>query len=127
TLVGDLSGKSLASADVVVSVEKPADSFTEIVRQHAARIKADRVNLVIDDRDVQHARTIIDESFDIPSEVDEFWQQFRARLLPMVKKNQPVMVEAGLSEPPETRARIEKDARADVVKAGAADLGTWVT
>ena len=98
TLAGDLAGKSLESADVIVSLEKPADGFADIVRQHAARIKADRVNVVIDNRDVQHARTIIDESFDIPSEVDEFWQQFRARLLPMVQKNQPVTVEARLSE-----------------------------
>ena len=127
TLIGDLAGMTLESADVIVSLEKPADGFTEIVRQHAARIKADRVNVIIDDRDVQHARTIIDESFDIPSEVDEFWQQFRAKLLPMVKKNQPVIVEAGLSEPPEIRARIEKDARAELVKAGAADSGTSVT
>ena len=126
-LVGDLAGKSLESADVIVSLEKPADGFAEIVRQHAAPIKADRVNVVIDDRDVQHARTIIDDSFDIPSEVDEFWQQFRARLLPMVKKNQPVTVEAGLSEPPEMRAQIEKDARAELVKAGAAESGTSVT
>src|SRR5439155_694539 len=61
TLVRDLAGKSLESADVIVSLEKPADGFTEIVRQHAAQIKADRVNVVIDNRDVQHAKTIIDE------------------------------------------------------------------
>ncbi len=126
-LAGDLAGKSLESADVIVSLEKPADGFAEIVRQHAAQIKADRVNVVVDNRDVQHARTIIDDSFDIPSEVDEFWQQFRARLLPLVKKNQPVTVEAGLSEPPELRAEIERDARAELVKAGAAESGTAVT
>jgi hypothetical protein len=126
-LAGDLGRMSLESADVIVSLEKPADGFAEIVRQHAARIKADRVNVIIDNRDVQHANTIIDESFEIPSEVDEFWQQFRAKLLPMVKKNQPVTVDAGLSEPPEIRAQIEKDARAELVKAGAADSGTSVT
>jgi len=64
------------------------------------------VNVVVDNRDVQHAKTIFDDRFDIPSEVDEFWQQFRTKLLPLVKKNQPVAVEAGLSESPELRAQI---------------------
>ena len=102
------------SAEVVVSVEKPADGFAEVVRQRAAKIKADRVNVVVDNRDVQHAKTIFDESFDIPSEVDEFWKQFRSKVLPAVKKSQPVIVEAGLSESPEMRAQIEKDARAEL-------------
>ena len=126
-LAGDLAGKTLESADVVVSLEKPADGFADILRQHAAHIKADRVSVVLDDRDVQHAKTIFDDSFDIPSEVDEFWQQFRAKLLPTVKRNQAVTVEAGLSESPEVRAQIEKDARAELVKAGAAESGTSVT
>jgi hypothetical protein len=126
-LARDLAAKHLDSADVIVSLEKPADGFADIVRQHAAQIKADRVNVVIDNRDVQHARTIIDDSFDIPSEVDEFWQLFRTKLLPTVKKNQPIAVDAGLSEAPEVRARIEKDAMAELVKAGAAASGTSVT
>ena len=125
-LVGELAGKDLESADIVVSVEKPAEGFADVVRQRAARIKADRLNVVVDNRDVQHAKTIFDESIDIPSEVDEFWQQFRSKVLPAVRKNQPVTVEARLSESPELRAQIEKDARAELVKAGAADSGTSV-
>jgi zinc carboxypeptidase len=126
-LAAQLAGKNLESADVTVSVEKPADGFDAVVRQRAARIKADRVNVVVDNRDVQHAKTLIDESFDIPSEVDDFWQQFRSKVLPAVRKGQPVSVEARLSEPPEIRSRIEKDARAELLKAGAADAGVSVT
>ena len=126
-LAAALADKSLESADVLVSLEKPAEGFADVVRQHAARITADHVNVVIDNRDVQHAKTIIDDSFEIPSEVDEFWQQFRAKVLPMVKKNQPVTVEAGLSEPPEMRARIERDARAELVKAAPRENGSAVT
>jgi hypothetical protein len=125
-LAGDLAGKELESADVVVSVEKPAAGFADIVRQRAAKIKADRLNVVVDNRDVEHAKTIFDESFDIPSEVDDFWQQFRTRVLPAVRKNQPVTVEARLSEPPEMRAQIEGEVRAELVKAGAAGSGTSV-
>lgn len=126
-IAAGLAGKDLESADIVVSVEKPADGFADVVRQHAGKIKTDRLNVVVDNRDVQHAKTIFDESIDIPSEVDEFWQQFRTRVLPAVKKNQPVTVEARLSESPELRAQIEKDARAELVKAGAAESGTSVT
>jgi hypothetical protein len=125
-LAAQLAGKNLESADVTVSIEKPADGFEAIFRQRAARIKADRVNVVVDNRDVQHAKTLIDESFDVPSEVDDFWQQFRSKVLPAVRKNQPVTVEARLSEPPEIRAQIEKDARVDLLKAGATDAGTSV-
>jgi hypothetical protein len=126
-LAGELAAKDLESADVLVSVEKPADGFADVVRQRAAKIKADRVNVIVDNRDVQHAKAIFDETIDIPSEVDEFWRQFRARVLRGVKKNQPVTVEARLSESPELRAQIEKDARAELVRAGAADSGTSVT
>jgi hypothetical protein len=109
-----------------VSVEKPAPGLAGIVRQRAATIKADRLSVVVDNRDVQQAKTIFDESFDIPSEVDDFWQQFRTRVLPAVQKNQPVTVEAGLSESPELRAQIAGEARAALVRAGAADSGTSV-
>src|SRR5437899_12617756 len=126
-LVAQLADKNLESADVIVSLEKPADGFDAIVKQRAARIKADRINVIVDNRDVQHAKTLIDENFDIPSEVDEFWRQFRSSVLPTVRKNQPVTVEARLSEPPEIRAQIEKNARAELLKAGAADAGTSVT
>jgi hypothetical protein len=127
SLASDLAGRNLASAEVTVSLEKPAEGFADIVREHAAAMKADQLSIVVDNRDVQQAKTIIDDSFDIPSEVDDFWQQFRTTVLPMVKKNQPVTVEARLSEPPLVRSRIERDARAELVKAGAADSGTSVT
>jgi hypothetical protein len=126
-LVAELGAKDLESADVLVSIEKPADGFADVVRQRAAKIKADRANVIVDNRDVQHAKTIFEETIDIPSEVDEFWQQFRAQVLRGVKKNQPVSLEARLSESPELRRQIEKDARAELIKAGAADSGTTVT
>jgi Zinc carboxypeptidase len=125
-LVASLAGKDLESAEVVVSVEKPADGFADVVRQRAAKIKADRVNVIVDNRDVQHAKTIFDDGFDVPSEVGEFWKEFRSKVLPAAKKHRPVVVEARLSESPELRAQIEKDARSELINAGAADSGTSV-
>jgi hypothetical protein len=124
----ELAGKDLQSARVVVSIEKPADGFEQIVRSDAtAKIKAGQLDVVVDNRDVQKAKQLLNDEFDIPSEVDDFWKYFRAEVLPTVKKNQPVIVEARLSEPPELRAKIATDAKAQLVKAGAAEAQTRVT
>ena len=129
-LAADLAGKDLESAQIIASVEKPAAGFGDWLRREAAtKVKAQNVEVVIDDRDVQKARTLFDDEFDVPSEVDDFWQAFRTRVLPSIdrKKPQPVVVEARLSEPPEVRAQIERDARAQLIKAGATEAGTMVT
>src|SRR4029077_2654909 len=44
-----------------------------------------------------------------------------------LKKKPAVTVEARLSEPPEIRRKIEQDARAELIKAGADDKATSVT
>jgi zinc carboxypeptidase len=124
----ELAGKDLETAQVLVSIEKPPDGFEQFVRSEAAaKIKAGRLDVVIDNRDVQRAKPLIDDQFDIPSEVDDFWKHFRTEVLPAVKKNQPVVVEARLSEPPELRAQIATTAKAELVKAGAPEAQTKVT
>src|SRR5205823_2984047 len=77
--------------------------------------------------DVQNARALVTDDFDVPSEVDEFWTQLRKAVIPVLKKRQAVVVEARLSEPPEVRRQIEQQARAELVKAGADDKTTSVT
>src|SRR6266446_4720062 len=42
-LAEELGRRNLQSADVIVSLEKPAEGFADVVRQRAARIGADRV------------------------------------------------------------------------------------
>lgn len=126
-LAADLRGKDLESARVMVSLEKATDGLEEFVRREAAvLIKAAKLDVTVANRDVQGAKLIFTDEFDLPSEVDDFWQAFRARLIPAVKKNQPVVLEARLSEPPEIRAQIEREARAALIQAGAADNGTRV-
>ena len=44
-----------------------------------------------------------------------------------MRKRQPIVVEARLSEPPEVRERIAREATAELIKAGAAPEGTSVT
>ena len=77
--------------------------------------------------DVQKGRALVTDDFEIPSEVDEFWTKLRAKVIPGVKKQPAVTVEARLSEPPEIRRQIEQQARAELIKAGADEKATTVT
>jgi len=135
-LAAGLGGKDLEAAHVKVYVEKPAAGFADIVRRDAAaRIKAARLEVTVQDLDVQNAKPVlvegrpISEEFDIPSEVDDFWRLLRSRVVPVVRKSKgkPVRLEARLSEPPEVRAQLEKDARAELLAAGAPKDATAVT
>ncbi|MGH9143675.1 MAG: hypothetical protein ACRD2I_21270, partial [Vicinamibacterales bacterium] len=127
-IAGQLKGKDLASAHVKLFVEKAADGFVDVARRQAAdAIKAPSLTVDVQNLDVQKGRTLIEDDFEIPSEVDEFWSKLRARVVPGLKKRPAVAVEARLSEPPEVRHRIEQEARAELIKAGADEKATTVT
>lgn len=121
-----LSGRNLESVRVSVHVEKADTGLAALVEQDAARLFPNATRtVVIDNRDVQNATPItvngrpISEDVVIASEVDEFWQVFRSRVLPGVRRGQAVTVEARLSEPPAVRRRIEEEARAELLRRGA--------
>jgi hypothetical protein len=123
-----LQGKDLASARVRVFVEKADDQLADFVAQHAAAdIKAGSVTADVQNLDVQKGRTLVSDDFEVPSEVDEFWTKLRTKVLPGLKKKPAVTIEARLSEPPEIRAQIEQQAKAELVKAGADERNTAVT
>jgi hypothetical protein len=126
-LAKQLENKDLAAARVKVFVEKAPDDFETIVRQAAAKLRAGTVTAEVQNLDVQKGRPLLDEDFEIPSEVDEFWSTFRKRVIPAVRKRQPVTVETRLSEPPELRRQIAQQARAELLRAGADDRATTVT
>ena len=58
-IVAGLSEKVLASAQVLVSVEKPADGLEEMIRERASAIGADSLEVIIDNRDVQNAKVYL--------------------------------------------------------------------
>ena len=64
-----------------VFVEKAADGLADVVRREAAAAIKARVARpsTSQNLDVQKARTLISDDFDIPSEVDEFWTQAARR------------------------------------------------
>jgi Zinc carboxypeptidase len=127
-LADQLKDKPLASAHVKVFVEKAADGLADVVkRTAAARIAAPSIAVDVQNLDVQKGRSLVNDEFTIPSEVDDFWSRLRTRVVPAVKKRAAVAVEARLSEPPEVRRQIEQQARAELVKAGADEANTRVT
>jgi hypothetical protein len=64
---------------------------------------------------------VIDETFDVPWEVDDFWGRFRQDVLPAVKPGSKVALELRVSESPQVRAQIAAQAASELTKAGAAD------
>jgi hypothetical protein len=127
-LAEQLRGKDLSSARVRVFVEKADDKLAALIsRAAAADIKADSVTADVQNLDVQKGRSIVSDEFAVPSEVDEFWTKLRTKVVPGLKKRPAVTVEARLSEPPEVRARIADEAKAELVKAGADEKSTSVT
>jgi hypothetical protein len=127
-LAGQLNAKSLASAHVKVFVEKAADGLADVVKKDAAAlVNAASLTVDVQNLDVQKGRSLVNDDFEIASEVDEFWSKLRTRVIPGLKKRSAVSVQARLSEPPELRRQIEQQARAELIKAGADDKATTVT
>lgn len=126
-LTARLRGRALESAAVRVHVEKAADGLDALIRKQVqGALTADRLDVTVENLDVQKARPIITEDIEIASEVEEFWQAFRTDVVARVRKGQPVVVEARLSEPPEVRERLSREAADALIKAGARPDGTSV-
>jgi Zinc carboxypeptidase/S-layer like family, C-terminal region len=70
---------------------------------------------------ITDAVPVIDETLDVPWEVEEFWTRLRSDVVPKIKTGSKVRIEARLSESPAVRKSITEQARAELVKAGATD------
>ena len=118
-MINELQGKQIDSAEVTVSLEKIEPGLEAIVRQRLAPLNIANLSVHLDNRDVQNAAVLSEERFDIPSEVEAFWNLFRKQVLPGVRRGQPVHLEARLSEPPAVRQRIAQEVRDLLIEAGA--------
>ena len=131
-LTGELAeeGERITSAEILMSLWKPSEGVADFVRDRALAHFPDsiapEVEVTIDNRDVQNASTIIDDQFEVPSEVDRFWSAFDARIVAGVEDGEPVRLEARLSEPPEIRAKVAAEARKRLIDAGADPEATTV-
>ena len=117
-ILEQLSGESIASASVLMSVEKADPGLADAIRTRVAEsLGASAVDVTVDDRDIMNAATIFNESITFPSEVDRFWQVVREQIVPSASG--AVVIEARVSEPPEVRARLATEARDELIAAGA--------
>ncbi len=125
-------GEEIASAEILMSLEKSSDGIADFVRDRAvahfrgSTASAPDITVTIDNRDVQNAATIIDDQFEVPSEVDRFWSVFDERIVAGVANGEPVSLKARLSEPPEIRASVAAEARRRLIDAGADPDATTV-
>ncbi|MDE2877075.1 MAG: M14 family zinc carboxypeptidase, partial [Gemmatimonadota bacterium] len=131
-LTGELAeaGERIASAEILMSLWKPSDGVAGFVRDRALAHFPDsiapEITVTIDNRDVQNASTIIDDQFEVPSEVDRFWTVFNEPIAGHIEDGEPVHLEARLSEPPEIRASVAAEARRRLIDAGADPDATTV-
>ncbi len=122
-----MAERELTATHVLMSVEKADPGLSAYVRDRAvASLGVEGLDVTIDDRDVQRAATIFEESLTLPSEVDRFWQLVRSVVMPAVASGGPVRLEARLSEPPAIRRRLEEDTRQALIQAGADAASTEV-
>ena len=122
-----LAPKDLESATVSVHLEEADPGFSAYLRERLGDLlPADRLEVEVGDIDVQNAELLIDDEFDIPSEVEEFWRLFRSEVIPRVERGSPAVVEGILSEPPEIREGIEERALRELIDAGASGEGSRV-
>ncbi len=118
-IVAELADQDVAQAEVLVSLERPAPGFAEIVAARAVALGAEETIVEIDDRDVERAALIFEDEFEIPSEVDRLWSAFEARVLARVEPGARVDVEVRLSEPPAVRRNVAAEAERRLRAAGA--------
>lgn len=119
-MVADLraQNKTVTSLEATLSLETANPALdTYLARQLEAGLQGAKVS--VRSQAITAPTPVIDETLDVPWEVEEFWAKFRADVLPKVTPGAAVVVEARLSESPEYRQAITAQVTADLVKAGA--------
>lgn len=120
-IVADLraQNKSVTSFDATLSLEAAdpgLDSY--LTKQLEAGVKGAKVS--VHSRAITAPTAVLDETLEVPWEVDEFWTRVRAEVLPRITAGAAVTIEARLSESPEYRHTLAGQVTAELIKAGAA-------
>ena len=122
-----LSEVHLSELDVTMSLEKVDPGLADYLEDHAKTIfDVDQINVTLDDRDVQNARTLIQEEKIFESELEQFWNLFNTQVLPKASGSETIEIYARLSEPPELRTQLENQIRESLVIEGLSDSNVKV-
>ncbi|MEO8071177.1 MAG: hypothetical protein ABI652_07225, partial [Acidobacteriota bacterium] len=119
-----LRGKEIESFEAKLFLE----SANPALEKHLAGAIQERIKVTpkVASQAINDPVPVIDETFDVPWEVDELRAKLRSDVLPKVKAGSKVSVEARVSEPPAVRATIAAEVKAELVKAGAADANVEI-
>ncbi|MFN8062456.1 MAG: M14 family metallopeptidase [Vicinamibacterales bacterium] len=110
--------KPIASFDATVSLEAENPALDAFLTNELRATLGD-AKITVKSQTITAPTPVIDETIDVPWEVDEFWAKVRADVVPKVKPGATVTLEARLSESPELRASLANEVRAELLKAGA--------
>jgi len=111
--------RTVTSFDATLSLEAANPGLDAyLTRQLEAALPGTTIS--IKTQSITAATPVIDETLEVPWEVDDFWTKFRGEVLPKVTSGAAVVIEARLSESPEYRQTIAKEVSAALIKAGAA-------
>ena len=112
--------KTVSSLEATLFLEDATPALDAFLTKQLSAALGDATVTVVS-KAITAPTPVIDESIDVPWEVDEFWTKFRADVLPKVTPGARVAVEARLSESPELRRTLADQVRAELTKAGATD------
>ena len=125
-VVEGLKGKTIESFEAKLFLEKGDKGLDQYLASGLTSVLGKSVSVKVASEGITDAATVFEEKVDVAWEVDEFWAKLREEVVPKVKPGAKVEVEARLSEPPELRAALADQARAELVKAGASEARVTV-
>lgn len=110
--------KDVTAFDATVHLDTASDAAATFLGQQVAALLP-KAKVSVTTQAITAPTPVIDETIEVPWEVDDFWAKFRADVLPKVQNGATVALEARLSESPEYRATIATEVTAALAKAGA--------
>jgi hypothetical protein len=120
SIAAELKEKKLESFEATLYLEKADPDLDGYLAGRLKQALQD-VPATVKSQAITEAVPVFEETLAIPWEVEEFWARFRSDVLPKIKPGAKAAVEARLSESPQVRLDVEAKARAELMKAGAAE------
>ena len=119
SVVDGLRDKEIESFEVKLFLEEADTALDQYLTRRLQERREGRTK--VSEPGDYRRRPVIDETFDVPWEVDELRKTLRDTVVPKITPGAKVTVEARVSESPAYRQKLAAEIRAELAKAGAAD------
>ena len=117
-VLAELRGKTVESIDATLYLETAQPALDKILQGEIEK-RFQGVAPKVSSVAITDAVPVIDETLNLPWEVDELRARVRSDVLPKITAGADVRIEARLSESPSVRTRLADELRAELIKAGA--------